>query len=394
MQAIFGCPILVEGRWESGKAILIDNGSIIEVVPADLIPDKSMQTRVSHGRILPGFIDIQVNGGGGVLFNDAPTVESIKVIAEAHRSFGTTGMLPTLISDTPDIVSKAISAVDQAITEGVPGILGVHVEGPVLNREKKGVHDEQRLRSLDDEFIEVLSGLRFGKTLVTLAPEMVRPGEVKKLVDRGIIVFAGHTNADYETIRRAVYEGLSGFTHLYNAMSPLQSRAPGAVGAALDLEDTYAGIIVDGYHVDDAALRIAIKCKTAEQTILVTDAMPSVGAPKDFMSFDLFGEVVDATGPRLTISAGNLAGSSLDMMSAVRNSTQRLGVSFADASKMASSTPARAIGLQNRLGEISKGRLANLVHIDEAGEVTRTWIEGKERICDDLPTAQLVSQEV
>lgn len=394
MQAIFGCPILVEGRWEKEKAILIENERIVEVVSVDQIPENSTRTCLAGGRILPGFIDIQVNGGGGVLLNDMPNVETIEVIAKAHRAFGTTGMLPTLISDTPEIVAKAIGAVDQAINKGVPGVLGVHIEGPVLNRDKKGVHDAQRFRSLDDELIEVLSGLRLGKTLVTLAPEMVAPGDIEKLVRRGIIVFAGHTNADYHTIKRAVDEGLSGFTHLYNAMSPLQSRAPGVVGAALDLDETYAGIIVDGHHVDDASLRIAIKCKTIDNTILVTDAMPSVGAPEGFQSFDLFGEKVDASGPKLTVSAGNLAGSSLDMMSAVRNATERLGVSLEEASKMASMTPARAIGVERQLGQITKGRLANLVHIDAAGTVSKTWINGEACVHGDPPTAQMASQEV
>ena len=195
-------------------------------------------------------------------------------------------------------------------------------------------------------------------------------------------------------MRRAVDEGLSGFTHLYNAMSPLMGRALGVVGAALDLDQTYAGIIADVYHVGDASLRIAIKCKTPEKTILTTDAMPSVGAPDEFDGFELFGEWVDATGPRLTITAGNLAGSSLNMMSAVQHATNHLGVAFADASKMASASPARALGIDNLFGEILIGKMANLIHIDQTGIVSRSWINGDEYAHETLVSKQVSLQEV
>ncbi|MBC6402395.1 MAG: N-acetylglucosamine-6-phosphate deacetylase [Hyphomonadaceae bacterium] len=388
MRALFGCPVLAQGHWEKDKAVLVGNGVIRDIVAVDRIPDDAERVFLDGGYLAPGFIDLQVNGGGGVLLNDAPTVETIGTIAKAHRAFGTTGFLPTLISDTPEMIARTILSVDEAISLGVPGVLGIHIEGPVLNVEKKGVHDPKRFRDLDDDFIDVLTGLKNGKTLVTLAPEKTAPGQIAELVKRGVVVWAGHTNADYETVLQAIQEGLSGFTHLYNAMSPLTGRAPGVVGAALDSGDTWAGVIADGFHVHDASLRAAIKCKGVQKTILVTDAMPSVGAPAGFDGFDLFGEWVDATRPRLTIESGNLAGSSLDMMSAVRYAHGHLGVSLADAIFMASLGPAQAIGLGDQTGDIAEGRQAGLVHITDEGGVDRSWVKGEESVI--IPVGETV----
>ncbi len=378
MRALFGCPMLVEGAWSEDRAVLIEGGRIRDIVPLEAIPAAAERARLNGGYLAPGFIDLQVNGGGGVLLNQAPTVATIKTIARAHRAFGTSGFLPTLISDTPEVIAEAIAAVDEAIALGVPGPLGIHIEGPVLNSDKKGVHDQQKLRALDAEFIDLLSSLKNGKTLATLAPERVLPGQIAALVERGVSVWAGHSNADYDTVQSAIQEGLSGFTHLYNAMSPLMSRAPGVVGAALDSEHTWAGMITDGFHVHEAALRIAIKCKGIQKTVLVTDAMPSVGAPADFSGFDLFGQWVDATGPRLMIEAGNLAGSSLNMMSAVTYAQRNLGVSLPEAIFMASLGPAKAIGLGHELGEIAVGKTASLNHITDDGNVARSWVNGRE----------------
>jgi len=384
MHVISGCPILIGNAWRDDRAILVSKGRISSIPPRGDVPKNLPETRLSGGYLAPGFIDLQVNGGGGVLLNDRPTVDTIRKIADAHRAFGTTGLLPTLISDTPDIIAQAIAATDEAIASGTPGILGIHIEGPVLNREKKGVHDERRFRRLDDELMALLCSLKRGKTLVTLAPEQVERDQIRRLVSQGVIVWAGHTNADYQTVRLAVGEGLSGFTHLFNAMSPLSSRAPGVVGAALDLDQTFAGIIADGHHVDDASLRIALKCKGIDQTVLVTDAMPSVGTPKHFKGFDLFGEWVDATGRRLTIKAGNLAGSSLNMIEAVHHAHNRLNVSRADAIKMATSSPARALGLEQDVGDITEGKFANFVHVDRNGVVARSWIRGVENDAQGL----------
>ena len=230
--AIFPDRVLIDGAWREGRAVLVEDGRIAAIVAPDALPAGTEIARVS-GSLVPGFIDTQVNGGGGVLFNDAPTVEGIAAIAAAHRRFGTTGLLPTLISDDLSVIRRAVAAVDATIEAGVPGILGIHIEGPFLNVERKGIHSADKIRVLDEEGFAALTGLRRGRTLVTLAPERTSPEMVRRLVDAGLVVSAGHTNATYEQAIAAMDAGLSGITHLFNAMSPLASRRPGVVGAAL-----------------------------------------------------------------------------------------------------------------------------------------------------------------
>ncbi|MGB5131351.1 MAG: N-acetylglucosamine-6-phosphate deacetylase, partial [Steroidobacteraceae bacterium] len=245
-----------------GRAVLLEGSRIADVVAND---DPRCARAVRHDLrgqlLLPGFLDTQVNGGGGVLFNSDPTVEAIREIGEAHRRFGTTGFLPTLISDDLHVVARGLAAVRDAIDAEVPGVLGIHIEGPYLNVVRKGVHNSAKLRGLDEGAIGLLTSLRGGKTLVTLAPEMTTPGIIAKLRAAGVVVSAGHTNASYHEIRTALQHGLTGFTHLFNAMSQITGREPGVVGAALDDQDSWCGIIVDGRHVDPTVLRIALRCK-------------------------------------------------------------------------------------------------------------------------------------
>lgn len=376
MTLIYGCPVFLENSFVENVALAIEGDCISAAIPMqDITPSKD-DIILNGGFLAPGFIDLQVNGGGGTLLNDKPTVEGVKAIAHAHRQFGTTALLPTLISDTPSVIKQAINAVDTAIEEGVPGIAGIHIEGPFLNPEKKGVHDASKFISLNSEMIDLLSSLKKGKTLVTLAPEKLKPGQISELVERGVIVAAGHTNATYETIQMALQEGLSGFTHLYNAMSQLHSRAPGVVGAALDSDHTWSGIIADTHHVHDAALRIAIKCKPTHKTVLVTDAMPSVGAPQHMRNFNLFGKKVTETDGKLTIDTGNLAGSALDMMTAVKNTATQIGIPLGNAITMATIAPATAIKIEDEMGSIEVGKKANLVHFSNDFNVTKTWIDG------------------
>ncbi|CAN7488342.1 N-acetylglucosamine-6-phosphate deacetylase [Phenylobacterium sp. LjRoot225] len=325
--------------------------------------------------LLPGFVDTQVNGGGGVLFNDSPTVEAVAAIGAAHRRFGTTGFLPTLISDELSTVAAAIAAVDEAIARGVPGVLGIHIEGPFLSAARKGIHDASKFRALDDEAIALVSSLKRGRTLVTLAPETTTPAMIRRLVDTGVIVAAGHTNADYATVRAALEAGATGFTHLFNAMSPLTSRRPGAVGAALEDADSWCGVIIDGHHVHPATLRIAMAAKRRDRFMLVTDAMPSVGmAQKDFTLQGRSIRVVDGV---CLDEAGVLAGSDLDMAQAVRNAIQLCGLDLAAASAMASRTPAAFLGLEGELGAIAPGKRADLVVADDELQVLQTWIGGE-----------------
>ncbi len=373
-----GATVLSGGEWKPDHNLVVEGGYIAAVQPqkeaSDFEGSEGDVIDVSGLLLVPGFIDVQVNGGGGVLFNSAPTLDAIRTIAEAHRAFGTTGLLPTLISDDLEVVEAAIGAVDDAIAEDVPGILGIHIEGPFLNAEKKGVHNASKFRVLDDAAIDLLSSLQRGVTHVTLAPEQTTPERITALVERGVIVSAGHTAAPYEDIMLAVGAGLSGFTHLYNAMTGLDSRAPGVVGAALDARDTYAGIIADGHHVHPASLRAAIRAKGADKIMLVTDAMPSVGTAQKH--FTLQGVEVMVEGGKCITKDGTLAGSDLDMASAVRFAVDQLNVSLEVAIGMASGNPARFIGLGDTYGDIKPGMKASFVVMDKAGHVQQTWIDG------------------
>lgn len=374
MTALTGARIWSGEAWLDDCAILIASGRIDAIVADHAIPDAARRQHVAGGMIVPGFIDAQVNGGGGVLFNDSPTVEGLIAIAAAHRRFGTTAMLPTLISDDLDVIAAALAAVDAAIAAGVPGIVGIHIEGPFLNSGKPGIHDARKFRVLDAEAIALLSSLRRGRTLVTLAPELAPPGAIAALVDAGVIVAAGHTLASYAAMQEAIASGLAGVTHLYNAMTPLESRAPGVVGAALD-SDLYGGIIVDGLHVDPAALRIAYRAKGPERLMLVTDAMPIVGT--DMTHFMLGEALITADNSGLRSADGTLAGSRLDMASAVRNAAQMMHVDLGAALRMASLTPAEFLGLADDRGRSAPGYRADLVHLDEAMQVTACWIAGE-----------------
>ena len=370
---------LVNGRvlqgdsFTTGMAVVVEGGRIEAIIPESAVKG-ARQIDLGRGILLPGFIDVQVNGGGGALFNSSRDVETIRRIGAAHRQFGTTGFLPTLISDDLKVVDEAMRAADAAIEAGVPGVLGIHVEGPFLSVARKGVHDAGWFRELDESGIRLLTSLRRGRTLVTLAPEMTTPGFIDKLAAAGVIVCAGHTDASYAEIREALKHGLQGFTHLFNAMSQLTSRQPGAVGAALEDEESWCGIIVDGQHVDPVVLRIALRCKRRDRFMLVTDAMPSVGASEK--SFSLQGRSISVEGAACVDADGILAGSDTDMAGAVRNAVQMLGVSLPEAVRMASAHPAAFLGLESEMGRIAPGLRANLVLADDQVAVRDTWIDG------------------
>lgn len=324
--------------------------------------------------LLPGFIDVQVNGGGGVLFNDDPSLESIRAIGEAHRRFGTTGFLPTLISDDIDAIVRAIAAVQLALDSGMPGVLGVHIEGPILNSARRGVHDSRHLRLLDSGLITLLSSLRSGRTILTLAPEMTTPDIIEKLAAAGILISAGHSDASYAETTAAIAHGLRGFTHLFNAMARLEPRAPGIVGAALYDESTWCGIIVDGHHVDPIMLKLALRCKRHDRFMLVTDGMPIVGSGAS--TFILQGRTIRVVDGICRDENGTLAGTALDMAAAVRNTVSLLGLNVEEAARMASEYPAEFLGLGDELGRIEPGYRANLVLMDDELRVRRTWIDG------------------
>jgi N-acetylglucosamine-6-phosphate deacetylase len=367
--------LLTPAGIEYGRTLIVRDG-LIETIgdAADAVLAHRSVDLDGH-LLVPGFIDTQVNGGGGVLFNADPSVESIAAIGRAHRKFGTTGFLPTLISDDLDVVSRGIDAVRDAIAQSVPGVLGIHIEGPFLNADRRGVHDERKLRRLDSDAVQLLAAPHGGRTMVTLAPERTTPELIRALSDAGVIVSAGHTNATFDEIKPALAAGLRGFTHLFNAMSQLGNREPGAVGAALADPDSWCGLIVDGHHVHPEVLKVALRAKRHERFMLVTDAMPSVGAATK--SFQLQGRTITVVDNKCIDEEGRLAGADLDMASAVRNACKTLALDLPDALRMASCNPAEFLRLSDSLGSIAPGRRANLTLIDDEVNVRGTWIDGR-----------------
>jgi N-acetylglucosamine-6-phosphate deacetylase len=366
--------ILLDGRIEPGKAAILDGDRISAVVDEAEVGAGMERDDLAGGLLVPGFIDTQVNGGGGLLFNDAPTVETIRTIGAAHRRYGTTGFLPTLISDDLHVIRSGIEAVDSAIEQGVPGVLGIHIEGPFLNEHRKGIHDADKIRALDEEGYEVLTSLKRGRTLVTVAPECTTPEMIGRLADAGVIVSAGHSNAKYSEVKAAIDAGLSGITHLFNAMSPLGAREPGVVGAALENHSAWCGIIVDGQHVSPPTLKIALRCKPHDRFMLVTDAMPSVGS--DSKEFVLQGKRIVARDGACFDENGRLAGSDLDMAWAVRNAIELVGLPAETAFAMASAAPAAFLRLDEEFGALAPRMRADLALLDDSLVVRRTWIGG------------------
>jgi N-acetylglucosamine-6-phosphate deacetylase len=374
--AIVGAEIAQGEAFIEGHAVVVEGGRIKAICPTDRLPP-DIERRSVSGLLAPGFIDVQVNGGGGVLFNDSRHVDAIRAIGAAHRRFGTTGFLPTFMSDTREKMAEAIEAVRDGLAAGVPGLLGIHLEGPFLNPKRKGVHLSKYMRPLEDEDIRIMTSLGVGRTLVTLAPDMV-PGEaISRLVDAGVVVSAGHTAADSETLAEARGRGLTGYTHLFNAMPPMAARAPGPVGAALGDPEAWCGLIVDLHHVSTQSLRVAIAAHGTERMMIVTDAMPATGT--DLTDFELQGRTVFRRGGRLTTEDGTLAGSDLDMISAVRNCVAEVSLSVPSALMMASHAPASFLRLDDELGRIAPGYRANLVLLDRALNVRATWIGGAEQ---------------
>src|SRR5215470_5427997 len=323
--------------------------------------------------LAPGFIDLQVNGGGGVLLNDQPTEAGVRRIVAAHRKGGTTGCLPTLITDRGEVIER-LAAVAEACLN-IPGVLGFHLEGPALNRSRRGIHPETEIRVPNRRDLAAIKGFgNRGRSIVTLAPECVPASMIDELIGAGLRIAAGHSDATAAEIGNAVDRGVSGVTHLFNAMSQLNGRQPGLVGAALGDDRLWAGIICDGIHVDRAGLRIAFRCKGRDRLMLVTDAMPLVGT--NDRQFTLQGRQITLHENRLTGPNGTLAGAHLTMIEAVRRAVALLDVPLGDALIMASRTPAAFLGLESEMGRIAPGYRADLVAFNQNFEVVGTWVGG------------------
>jgi N-acetylglucosamine-6-phosphate deacetylase len=358
-------------------AVIIEGPRILAVVPRDAVPDAVPANMPRYALpdgawLVPGFIDVQVNGGGDVLFNDDPTPDGIRAIAAAHRRYGTTALLPTLITDAPDTMRSALEAVE-ALVDKEPSILGIHLEGPFLSPQRPGVHAVRHIRTPGDSDLALLTTPRRLVTVVTLAPERVPAGFIRALAGAGVRVCLGHSMATYAETRAAMAEGLSGFTHLFNAMPGLGSRDPGPIAAALETESTWFGMIVDGVHVHPATLRLALR--GLARPILATDAMPPVGGKR--MGFTLYGEDIMVQDGRCTRKDGTLAGSVLDMASALRNCVCLLDVPLETALRFITTNPAEFLGLGHWLGRLAPGYRADMVALDPVGiEVLDTWVAG------------------
>ncbi len=355
-------------------AIVVEHGRIADLLPRAQL-GSGLRIEQVDGVLAPGFIDVQVNGGGGVLLNDAPTVEGVAKICDAHARFGTTSLLPTLITDTPELTTRVAGVVKQAIADHLPGCIGLHLEGPFLAPEKRGAHDANLIRQMNDADVDAILGMGIETLLVTLSPERVPARIIRRLADAGVIVSLGNSNATYEQIMTAADAGARGVTHIYNAMSPLTHRAPGVVGAALDSGALWCGLIADGHHVHPAAIGVALRAKRPPGRIfLVTDAMSTVGS--EIQEFDLNGRRIRRQDGVLVLDDGTLAGSDLDMMSAVRFLVQTMKLDLAEALRMAATYPAQFLG-RTDIGHIVKGARADLVQIDFALQAKATWRQGQ-----------------
>ncbi|KQX43035.1 N-acetylglucosamine-6-phosphate deacetylase [Devosia sp. Root436] len=379
LSAISGARIFDGHRWHDDAALLVEFGHVSGIVAASAVPTNAERVGLDGGMLVPGFIDLQVNGGGGVLFNNDPSVDAIRTICAAHAQFGTTALLPTLITDTVAVNVAAMAAGKAAAEQGVPGFIGLHLEGPHLSLARKGTHDPALIRPMDGDDLARLIAARadLPNLLCTVAAETVTPGQIAALAAAGIIVSLGHSEADATTAGAAFAAGASMATHLFNAMSQLGNREPGVVGAVLTTEGVNAGLIADGIHVHPASIQIALRAKSGGGHIfLVTDAMSQTGT--DLKTLTLNGRTITRADGALRLADGTLAGADLDMIDAVAFMHRRIGLPFEEAVRMASLYPAEAMGIEGEFGHLRPGAVASFVHLSDARQVRATWIAGAE----------------
>lgn len=361
----------------SDRAVLMRGASIVGLIPLSEVPADAERHVLDGGVLSPGFVDLQVNGGGGLMFNDTPDVATLKEMSRAHARIGATTILPTLITDTAEQVRAAVSATQEAVRQGVPGIAGLHLEGPFLSQIRKGAHDPNLIRPMSDEDLAVLTEAARELPIlkVTLAPENVPEAHIRVLAEAGALVSIGHSEATYETCVAAANAGARCVTHIFNAQSQMGNREPGVVGAALTLGELSAGLIADCVHVHPASMRVALRSKVGPGKIfLVSDAMATAGS--DIDSFTLNGREIRRDGNRLTLADGTLAGAHLELADAVRNLVTTCDASLEDALGMATRLPAELIGRKD-LGCFVEGAHADVIHLDDAGRLARVWQSGR-----------------
>ena len=374
--AFTGARIFDGARWHDRSALLVRDGLVVGLMAADS-PSDARRVALAGGLLVPGFVDLQVNGGGGALLNETQSVDAIRAICSAHARFGTTALLPTLITDTTEVTARAVAAGIAAAEAGVPGFLGLHLEGPHLSVARKGAHDPALIRPMDDADLDALRAARarLPSLLTTVAAETVTPRQVAALVEAGIVVSIGHSDAPFKTVTAAASAGATMITHLFNAMSQLGNREAGVVGAALAGGSLYAGLIADGIHVDPAVIAIALRAKQGPAKIfLVTDAMSITGT--DLTTITLNGRAISRSGGALRLADGTLAGADLTMIEAVLVMQRKVGVALEETLRMAALYPAEAMGVSSRHGHLRQGAVASFVHLSDDLAVKGTWIDG------------------
>ncbi len=374
-RALLGSQIFCGERFYDHHALLIDGNSIIEIVDENNIPKAFNKIELNQGILAPGFIDLQVNGGGGILFNNRPTKESLNTIINAHQFFGTTSIMPTVISDSIKVLTKCTRAVAQEIKKN-SGLLGIHIEGPFFSLKYRGVHQKKYISKLSSEYLELFSNLKEYPVILTLAPECISLKDLNHLASLGIKIMAGHTDASYDELEQAAKNNLNGFTHLFNAMSQMSAREPGAVGAALDFDNLYASIIVDLHHVHHSLIELAYQKKPIGKLFFISDSMATInhGEP----TFELYDEIVSEQNGRITNAEGKLAGSSITQIDAVKNAYQQCNIPLDHALAMASRYPAEFLGVEHYLGSLKPGYRADLVHFNSNFEVNNVWASGEQ----------------
>ncbi|MFV0432222.1 MAG: N-acetylglucosamine-6-phosphate deacetylase [Alphaproteobacteria bacterium] len=342
-------------------SLVTSDGKVVDIIANSNLPYEAHITKLNHGILSPGYVEVQANGGGGVLFNDEPTIQGLQTILKAHRKFGTIAILPTFITDTPNKMALGLKAIEDGLSQNLQGLIGGHFEGPFLNIEKKGTHLPEYIRKPNKADLELLSSYNLGHSLVTLAPENVEPAFIEALVKSGFKVAAGHTMAQKEDMLKAHKAGLSGVTHLYNAMPPLMGRQPAVIGSSLAL-GLYNGIIVDGIHSDAYCLQFAYKAFGAERLMLVTDSMHTIGI-EGISEFMITGQKVFVKGDRLVNENGSLAGAHITMEQSVKNAHKLMKASVEDSLKMAITTPAQFINIPY-LSKIKGRNLNDILWLD------------------------------
>ena len=374
-QALLGSQIFCGERFYDDHALLVEGKSIVDIVDKNNTPDNFNKIELDQGILAPGFIDLQVNGGGGVLFNNSPNKESLNTIIKAHQFFGTTSVMPTVISDSLEVLEQCIKTVTEEIKNN-SSLLGIHIEGPFFNTKYRGVHQKQYISTINSDYLNLFESLKGFPVMLTLAPECISSQQLKHLTSLGIKTLAGHSDATYDELDDAIKNGLDGFTHLFNAMGQISAREPGVVGSALHFENTFASIIVDLHHVHPSLIQLAYQLKPKGKLFFISDSMATINHGKP--SFELYDEVVNESDGRLVNSEGKLAGSSITQIDAVKNAYQKCNITLNQALAMASRYPAEYLGIENHLGSLKPGYRADLVHFDSNFKVHNAWVSGKQ----------------